>query len=1343
MHKLLKLHSFVMISLFTLILNSCGFVEDEPLKDTRLLQTDELSSGCKIDPDKIKNVFDEVIDSEIECIETQLERFKYVRTQSPDTLTEADIKRFIEKYLPENKEAVIDGLSLMFKLNTLLLRDAPGQMKRENISPFFELLKILNRRAVVMFDKIELMRKADADDIETFKKYRKSLNNELNLFAKEMISVMNSVKGEAQSIDLENFIYELTKELEDFEDLNDLISSLLFVKKLFLGGERNFINSDEVLKLFEVFPSLGINAFDLFLQKEDFFPSKGEYYEHIANNIESLISNVFAHQEEEIILTLNDINKIIDEFLDDESDENPFVQFFGSTNALASQELKDIVKSLKKHIIGGKDVEVFNYKDVEVTTALAIIAIRTLENVNKLTELVKDIDERTPEERINIKVDFIKIFNKLSKRAIELISATQDLPREMKILSFIQELPDDILDLKDEVITSGFSVKVAITGGSRETLTLEELLAILKKSNSIATLFYDFSFLAEDYFERSTKQKYNFLAAEVTTLRSIISKRNDLTNILSLDDIRVLLGVFYDETDPEDKKRIEALINVADNFFKNILDIEKDNIDINELKTSIDMALVALRGLEFVGYHEELKEQMSRGDVPNAKQLFDKEFAKISLALKTALDRDIFLDKPVDLYSFIDRLKEAKEIIDINTDLFLKALHFKNLLLGGDNYKLSRNELKFLNSKLANYGDIVFDITIKDLENLEPTIELYKVFLNVLNNLEDSVFKYPATGAPITHFKVTQALSFAKELIIEIDRNSEDEEDDEDDSELIDPTKFKRTIVDVVEGILLGIPAESRTYPDACSYYSTKDCYQKCVEIDPERWDQDHDGIPDFKGDVDYRQREFDANFTNIAFNALMKMLRESVQALIFADATYTHFEDYLALPRKIPTGEFREFPRLPEYELIDHGHFEYLKGSFKKVAAEFKYFRDDSNYPKYFNEVRRKREGYVSIVLMRYLLRSIVKTYGDPGADPDTTEGFSNLQVNNFLVGIKSVLQELDLWTKNYKTFGTNILLLADLFQNASDGNSKVSLNEATEFIELLTTAAGMSQELMTYLKLKCPSSYNEDDDSVESECVRRNFMSAMFDRLDEFPDHPDIGKYADLKEYFPRLYEYQKNAGAEDSEAYIKGVEIFARDVPIADMTKTPWKLGDFALVLGAMLNIESTFMRFDSVYDNSLNFNELFTAFKDVYEGGIITIAELEETPQFAKTVFFYLIKYGTTPATDIGGKLVIFTHDLFFKRIYKDTIASRKSIGTLLKNIKELNEATLNEDPPSQCELPDSLTEAYRSTPVEATKEGFFKTAWKVRKELIDNIGLTFDEVFDVLKDQKDQFFNLFK
>lgn len=1224
---MLKLQRFLTYIIVSVLIASCGYVEDDPVKDSRIFVSDELSAGCKIDTDRIKNMFEEIIKRDLECVKTQLDKFKFVRSVNPDLLSEADIQRFIRKFF-DDPEDIVDGLNLLFQLNTLLLRDEPGTMSRQNIDPFFDLLIIVNRDAVEMIDIIDIMK--DEEDKEKFWVLRGRLEKIIKRFSKDIGTIMASRKGAAQSINIEDLILELTKDLDEFKLGRELLNSILFVKKLFLGGSREYVNTTEISRLFNLFPVFAMNVFDVFLLKEEVFEKEAQYYDHIADNLERLKYHVFEHQNEEEILSITDLDRIIDEFIKDDKESGILSLFGGEEDT--GEELKKIIRTFKRDLVGGNPEE-FTYRDVEISLALINLGVRSFEKISNIVDLVEDIEDKSLEEKLLIKKDFLKNFSELSEKAKELIEDNQDIPTEMKLLKFIQTLAEetDLITLDPQLINSVFSIKVATVGGLRSVVTIPEFLAALDRAEDFAKLFFDLQYLAEDYFDLSDEVKFSFFELQIEGLKGLLLDESEVENIISVADIDIIIDQFYKESD-EDREKAEDLKAFVRNFKNNILITNREHFNLQELKNAVDLALFAFKGFVFSSFHKDLKDKVDNGEEDKriAKIKYQQEFAKLAAFLKTILENDQFLKFDINLYDFIDELKNSRTLLDLEVELILKGTNFKSVLLGGENSTLTKNELLHVVSVSAKISSILFDLTFTDIDAIPTQKEKYRFFLDNFNNARAAL--YPTTEKR-TFFTLKAGLDFADELIVYLNEQKDDE-DRKPEDELIKVSNFKRTIVDIAERYLEPVGRDNLSYGRACLPDPENPGKYKCSEAEPPNSDQ------------------IDIDITTVSFNKLLDIASGALQSLYFAEATFDHFETELMSPKPV---DINFYPNLPEYELIDNNLIIEFKKSFSHIAKKFKFFRNGDNYSYYQRNIIRNREGFTSLVLMRHVLVHALYAYGpeDFSGDPTTAKGIQIHEIQELLVGIKAVLQEIDLWTTNFETFGQNILLLADLFQARSNGDLYVNLDEASEFVELLFTSATISSEMIDSLSLVCGVKFGDDgQQEVDSNCVRENFFNSFFTDL-------KLGKY------FPRLELYKKSSTKAEMIEYIKGVEGFARDTDL----RNPWKKRDFALVLAAMINIESTFLRFDTSYDNILDFNELKSAL-NVYRNAIILLANLEgNNKKLARTVFFYMVKYMKAPSP-----VTVWSLDKIFKLHFKNTRAKRINIGTLLYYLVNNAEST---------------------------------------------------------------------
>ncbi len=390
--------------------------------------------------------------------------------------------------------------------------------------------------------------------------------------------------------------------------------------------------------------------------------------------------------------------------------------------------------------------------------------------------------------------------------------------------------------------------------------------------------------------------------------------------------------------------------------------------------------------------------------------------------------------------------------------------------------------------------------------------------------------------------------------------------------------------------------------------------------------------------------------------DTVLNIVHDFFEKTYFTYVTYDEPVNYYILAQnRVLTDKDIVFKDLPGYDLFKNKpRLDQLFASFKDTALNFRYFRDEASGSALYSSVMsRNKSGFLEVNISKWLSWKLLKAYGH--LDAKKNMQLSMDEFSAFLLDSKPLLEEFKLWSPNFKTFSRNAVLLADLFQNQSDGDQVININEATEYIGMLLTAVDVSGRFADNLTGLCDPGINTTDPVFETNCFNENFYDVILNKLG-------------YKKTFPRLAQYFAQASKTETMDYLKGVEGFARD----DNTPgIPVGTRDATLILGALVNIETTFIRFDKNADNIIDYNELSEAFI-TYKPSIIALAGLKgDQEKYAKGVFLYMTSKMEIPKT---GK---WTDDLAFatfnscvqsdfcRNTFMDKIeAKRLNIGKLL-------------------------------------------------------------------------------
>lgn len=371
-------------------------------------------------------------------------------------------------------------------------------------------------------------------------------------------------------------------------------------------------------------------------------------------------------------------------------------------------------------------------------------------------------------------------------------------------------------------------------------------------------------------------------------------------------------------------------------------------------------------------------------------------------------------------------------------------------------------------------------------------------------------------------------------------------------------------------------------------------------------------------------------------FRALFKEIKSIASTLHLSEITLDLYQNELQQKNLVKSLPYRHHPEYRDFEQAELNHF---KSEFKHIFAKYHYFLDEENLQTYQSAIVRTRDGFTLNLILRHLSHFILSRYGH---EQDGQPALSLEEIDSMMKQFKPILEPIGLWTKKIETFARNMLLLSDLFQSRSNGNGVMDIDEAVEYIGMVFVAVEIQNRLMATYPRYCDNLGNNDEVGFATDCYRPLFFKLLFDDL-------KLGKK------LPKLKAYIDQAPKEESLRFLRSVEGFARDI---DDEAIPMVKRDLVLLIGALLNIESTFVRYDQLQeDNVLDQNELDQAYY-TYRDGIVMVADLAENQlQHTKSIFFYMVKEMEKPSP---AALFIFHNNPLRGKIE----AKRLNIGALL-------------------------------------------------------------------------------
>lgn len=328
-------------------------MSDQPPANTEVYKVDDLQS-CKIDVTKLGEIFKTNQEEQIRCLQENFIQFtKYVRSEETATISIGELTAFVKKFFPAQSEAIIKGLGILFQLNMVLLRDDPNKISRFNIAPFFDFLIKLNREAVQVNQILEEI-EAESTTNERFWMLREKLNTTVTRFSYETIRIIEKSFGPDQHLNLKNFILEVGNKIESTQITPETVDSLLFIKKIFAGGKKEYLSSLELRTIVAKLPKLLISAFDLYFVKKTNFKTQSDFSRFYLLKVRDLYSVLQFDQPDFELLSIDQMIQL--------------TKTFGATKDFT--DFKPSIVAIKKKFIGGSE-NAFYLSDARVLLDMA------------------------------------------------------------------------------------------------------------------------------------------------------------------------------------------------------------------------------------------------------------------------------------------------------------------------------------------------------------------------------------------------------------------------------------------------------------------------------------------------------------------------------------------------------------------------------------------------------------------------------------------------------------------------------------------------------------------------------------------------------------------------------------------------------------------------------------------------------------------------------------------------------------------------------------------------------------------------------------------------------------
>jgi hypothetical protein len=284
------LNTFILISLIFSFL-SCK--DTEETKVSKKIESIQIPCDPQEnDITNISNIMKELVTEQIECITEDLKFFiEKFKPDGPDLKGKLS-KTKLENVILSSKDidnSIIDYLDIFYQLNHLILGDDIDYISIESVEKISFLVEHFNRHIIEISPLLDFDK--DREVYIIHQKKRKKILETTRVLIKPFIEEFSKNKN------ITNHTINIPKFLNVFRtDKNakmiDNIKSLLFIKKILIGGDKFTITQKELRSIINNIPRIGQVLYDLIGFSKIIFrneKNRWEFYEETLYRMEQLI----------------------------------------------------------------------------------------------------------------------------------------------------------------------------------------------------------------------------------------------------------------------------------------------------------------------------------------------------------------------------------------------------------------------------------------------------------------------------------------------------------------------------------------------------------------------------------------------------------------------------------------------------------------------------------------------------------------------------------------------------------------------------------------------------------------------------------------------------------------------------------------------------------------------------------------------------------------------------------------------------------------------------------------------------------------------------------------------
>lgn len=250
---MIKLLQFILFMIFFV---SCGDLFTSKVDDEKERYTQ--FAVCDLDVDSFSYILEKDISSDIECLRENLGLFiDTVKTDRPGFVSKKILKEFILTGPMDVDADTADMVDSVFDISHLILGTDRDYIEQKDVNILLDFLRFFNGHIWQSYRYFN-----DNSDVnyQRHVKERNIVYNEFSLIAHELKRIYKGERDYVDRIDIEKLVFNFFKSKVD---TLEKIRSVMFLKRVFLGGEIWDLTHVELAHFLDSAPQLIQVAFDI------------------------------------------------------------------------------------------------------------------------------------------------------------------------------------------------------------------------------------------------------------------------------------------------------------------------------------------------------------------------------------------------------------------------------------------------------------------------------------------------------------------------------------------------------------------------------------------------------------------------------------------------------------------------------------------------------------------------------------------------------------------------------------------------------------------------------------------------------------------------------------------------------------------------------------------------------------------------------------------------------------------------------------------------------------------------------------------------------------------------